>query len=224
MKSGRMKDSRHHHPSRLTAFLAWKVRLTLAFIAVAAIIAAAVVWRCGDNEIALDSKGKVSISPTQIESIKRIGQWEFLSVSDEELVDTVRRGFFGDDELVRIYYGTLRLGIDLAECAPGWIRTEGDTIVCSLPPVKLLDDDFIDEARTTSFFEDGHWSEADRKALYERARKKMLRRCLDKENRASAEQNASRQFDNMLHSMGFKYVKVRFDNNARKEQHNTKQE
>lgn len=32
-------------------------------------------------------------SPTQVESIENIGQWEFLSVSDEELIDTIRRGF-----------------------------------------------------------------------------------------------------------------------------------
>lgn len=217
-----MKDSIHQHRGCLKALATWKTWAAIILAAAAALAVGTLARRCGDNEIGVSDKGATAISPTQIESIRRIGQWEFLAVSDEELVDTVRRGFFGDDELVRIYYGTLRLGVDLADCAPGWIRAEGDTIVCTLPPVKLLDADFIDEARTVSFFEEGHWSEADRQALYERARAKMLRRCLNKANRASAEQNASRQFDNMLRSMGFGHVKVRFDNNGRESRHDTK--
>ena len=57
--------------------------------------------------------------------MERIRQWEFLSVRDEELIDTVRHGFFGDDQLIRIYYGTLRLGVDLAETKEGWLRLGG---------------------------------------------------------------------------------------------------
>ena len=45
------------------------------------------------------------MTPSEIESIRRIGQWEFMAINDEELVDTVRKGFFSDDHLVRIYSG-----------------------------------------------------------------------------------------------------------------------
>ena len=69
---------------------------------------------------------RIGITPTQIASIKQIGQWEFLSVSDEEMVDTTRNRFFADDELVRIYYGTLRLGIDMNEVKNQWIKKEKD--------------------------------------------------------------------------------------------------
>ncbi len=62
-----------------------------------------------------ENVGQTQLSPTQIRTIENIGQWEFLSISDEELIDTTRHGFFGDDKLVRIYYGTLRLGIDMKE-------------------------------------------------------------------------------------------------------------
>ena len=41
----------------------------------------------------------------------------------------------------------------MKEVKEGWIETEKDTIVCTLPPIKLLDHNFIDEARTQSFFE-----------------------------------------------------------------------
>ena len=88
----------------------------------------------------------IDITPTQIRSIEQIGKWSFLEISDEEIVDTIRRGFFSDDELVRIYYGTLRLGIDTRQAHEGWIAMRGDTLCATLPPVKLLDNDFIDDA------------------------------------------------------------------------------
>ena len=50
---------------------------------------------------------EIGITPTQIQSIKAIGEWEFLSVSAEELVDTTRRRLLMKDELARIYYGPI---------------------------------------------------------------------------------------------------------------------
>ena len=64
------------------------------------------------TEISLEADQHIDITPQQIESIRAIGQWEFLAISNEELVDTTRKGIFTDDHLARIYYGTVRLGID----------------------------------------------------------------------------------------------------------------
>ena len=122
----------------------------------------------------------------------------------------MRHGFFGDDELVRIYTGTLRLGIDMADVEEDWISTDGDTLRVMLPPVRLLDANFIDEASARSFYESGRWTQADRKALARKARQKMLARCLTPQNIASAEQNAAAQFHQMLRAMGFPYVSIRF--------------
>ena len=189
-------------------------RTVLVVIAVVAVLlvagAAFVYWLLGSNNASVATKEHVELSPTQIERIKAIGQWEFLTVSDEELVDTVRHGFFGDDELVRIYTGTLRLGIDMADVEEDWIRTDGDTLRVMLPPVRLLDTNFIDEASARSFYESGRWTQADRKALARKARQKMLARCLTPQNIASAEQNAAAQFHQMLRAMGFPYVSIRF--------------
>lgn len=154
---------------------------------------------------------KTSMSLTQIRAIEDIGEWEFLTINDEEIIDTVRHEFFGDAELVRIYYGTLRLGIDLREAGKGWIKTKGDSIIATLPPIKLLDDDFIDEARTRSFIESGSWTHADREALYQRAAAVMRKRCLTTSNIKSAQSNASRQFANLLRSMGYDNVSIRFE-------------
>ena len=85
-----------------------------------------------DDHFSFGSDPEIDVTPTQIMSIKAIGEWEFLSVNAEELVDTVRKGFFSDDELARIYYGTLRLGIDMSQLEPGWIEAKGDSVMLLL--------------------------------------------------------------------------------------------
>lgn len=184
--------------------------ITVAVVAVIIIISS--VWRCvsSSNSISAADSTRTEISPAQIRSMHSIGQWEFLTVSDEELVDTVRHGFFGDDELIRIYYGTLRLGCDLSKASDNWVRREGDSTVCELPPVQLLDNRFIDEARTTSFFEKGKWSDADREQMYRRAQKAMMRRALSPQNVRQAKENARQQLTAMLRALGCGKISITF--------------
>ena len=165
-----------------------------------------------DDHISLGSDTQIDVTPTQIMSIKAIGEWEFLAVNAEELVDTVRKGFFSDDELVRIYYGTLRLGIDMSQLEPEWIEASGDSVMLMLPKVGLLDTDFIDEARTKPFFESGKWKPEDKEAMYKKAYRQMKAHCLTKENLQAAEANGEEQMRNMMRSMGYKNIKVTWKN------------
>ena len=86
-------------------------------IVVGIIIAILLLWwlirGIRQTEFSLEADQSIDITPQQIESIRAIGQWEFLAISNEELVDTTRKGLFTDDHLARIYYGTVRLGIDM---------------------------------------------------------------------------------------------------------------
>lgn len=177
------------------------------------IIGGALYWLNKDNTMNVATEEKTTLSPTQVESIEAIGQWEFLAINDEELVDTTRHGFFGDDQLVRIYYGTLRLGIDMKDVKEGWIQTDEkkDSIVCTLPPIRLLDNNFIDEAKTKSFFEEGKWTGADRQAMYDRAYAMMKKRCLTPVNYQTARRNAKQQFKDIFKTMGFTNVRIEFD-------------
>ena len=159
----------------------------------------------------IDVNSSIDVTPTQIESMKQIGEWEFLSISDEEMIDTLRRGFFSDDELIRIYYGTLRLGINMHKTKPHFIKMEKDTLIVTLPPIELLDENFIDEARTKAFYESGSWDDQTREDMYQRAVAKMKERCLTSANITSAQQNASRQFYQLMRSMGHENVKITFD-------------
>ena len=164
-----------------------------------------------DNHLSLEVNSDINVTPEQIQRIKAIGEWEFLSISDEELVDTVRKGLFKDDQLVRIYYGTLRLGVNLQHVKDGWIRTQGDTVSVTLPKVGLLDEKFIDEARTKAFYESGKWTPKDREALYHKARRQMKAHCLTPQNLKSAENNADTQFRRMMKAMGYNNITVRFE-------------
>lgn len=193
-----------------------KVKL-LAALTVAAIVIvslAVIVRACQNSGLHTEAEENIGLTPTQIMSMREIGQWEFLSIEDEELVDTVKRGLFSNGSLTRIYYGTLRLGFDMRTVKDGWIRREADTLHVTLPAITLLDNDFIDEARTKSVFEAGSWSDNDRALLYEQARRKMISRCLTPTNIRSAEQNASRQVSQMIKSMGINYVRIRFEQPA----------
>jgi hypothetical protein len=164
-----------------------------------------------DDHITIGTDNRIELTPTQIQSMKAIGEWEFLSVSAEEMVDTVRKGIFRDDELVRIYYGTLRLGLNMHRLQQGWIKTEGDSVTMTLPKIGLLDKDFIDEARTKPFFESGKWKPEDRDALYRKAYRQMMNHCLTQENLQAAEHNAEEQLRNMMRSMGVANVTVTFE-------------
>jgi hypothetical protein len=160
--------------------------------------------------VSINDRTEVYMTPTQVESIRNIGQWEFLTVNDEELVDTMRPGVFTDDHLVRIYYGTLRLGLDLMMIDDDCFSVSGDTVTLSLPDVGLLDDDFIDEARTKAFHETGTWSGSDRSDLYQRARIKMMERSLTPENLQTARLLAESQMQKLMGAMGFKHVIIEF--------------
>lgn len=108
-----------------------------------------------DNSISIGTNQQIDITPTQIQSIKNIGQWSFLTINDEEMIDTVRTGFFSDDQLVRIYYGTLQLGIDMNDTSDEWITRSNDSIVILLPEVRLLD-----KTLSTRPAHDRSWSRA----------------------------------------------------------------
>ena len=185
-----------------------KIIVAAIFVIAAAI---AVVWLIGSvrkTEVSIAVDDRINITPQQIESIKAIGEWEFLSIADEEMVDTIRKGIFTDDHLVRIYYGTMRLGINMRHVEPGWLKADGDSISVTLPPIELLDRDFIDEARTKSFHESGRWTGADREALYRRAHRQMLSRGMTPQNIEAARQNGELQFRKMMQAMGFRRIAI----------------
>ena len=131
--------------SPMSLFSWTKLNFTLwALIAIAVII---IIFRfCSstknDSLPTVSVDDKIDVTSTIITSMKEIGEWEFLSVTDEELVDTTRKGFLRDDKLVRIYYGKLSLGINMHKAEPHWARMQGDSVIITLPGIELLDKRF----------------------------------------------------------------------------------
>ena len=186
----------------------------LILIAAGVVIGIIVVWwlirGVQQTEISIDADQHIDVTPQQIESIRAIGQWEFLAISNEELVDTTRKGLFRDDHLARIYYGTVRLGVDMQKMDSTWITVQGDSITLWVPRPALLDNDFIDEARTKSFHESGRWTALDRETLYRRAQQRMLRYSLTPNTIETARQNGDVQMRRLLQSMGFQHVNIQW--------------
>ncbi len=152
---------------------------------------------------------EIDLTPIQIESIRNIGQWEFMSINNEELVDTIRRHLLTrNDRLVRIYKGILRIGIDFTECGTDWAVGNGEKAVLNLPAIKLLDSKFIDEARTESFFEEGKWEAEAKEEMYQRAQERMLSRNLTPENINKAEENARIQIEALFRSLGYSDIDI----------------
>ena len=189
-----------------------QVRLILTAIGI--VIAIIMLWwlirGITRTEVSIGADQHIDVTPQQIKSIRAIGQWEFLSISNEQLVDTTRRGFFSDDHLARIYYGTVRIGIDMQKMDSTWISVQGDSLTLWLPLPTLLDNDFIDEARTKSFHESGRWTAQDRETLYHRAEQRMLNYSLTKKNIETARQNGEDQMRRLMQSMGYQHVSIQW--------------
>ncbi len=188
-----------------------KIRYILLLSIVLLVLVCALVLFFSLNKqplVSVETKGNIMPTPMEVENVRSIGQWEFLTLSDEEIVDTVRHSFFGDKELSRIYYGTLRLGSDLSKAGDDLVRANNDSVVVTLPKITLLDSHFIDEARTRPLIEDGKWTEADRAALTRKAERMMRKRCLTKANLQKASDNARIQVAALFHAMGYKHVQV----------------
>ena len=207
-----MEDKKKSHGIAHFAqrWLVNKVYIVLAIVLLAALVLWGIRLLLKGNSLSFADNSNIDLTPTQVEHIEAIGEWEFLQVNDEELIDTIKHGFFGDSELARIYYGTLRLGINLKETPEGWLTQKHDTLIATLPPIKLLDLHFIDEARTMSFYEKGSWTETDRKHMYEKAYNVMPKRALSRQNLQLAQENAQQQVKELLRSMGAKNVVVVF--------------
>lgn len=160
--------------------------------------------------VSIEHNEAIEQTPEEIRSIRDIGQWEFLSVETEELIEKHEPHTFGDAHLVKIFRGTLRIGIDMQQADENWFVPDGETAHLTLPAIGLLDEDFIDEAHTVTFYEKGSFSAKEKQELYNSAVKKMKARCLTEHNLQEAQKAAEAQFTSLFQSFGYKTVEIKF--------------
>ena len=153
-------------------------------------------------------------SPEEIVRLQAIGQWEFLSVEAEELVERHYSGLMSERDLVCIYRGTLRIGVDMRKLPSDWVEMKERSAILHLPQPSLLDENFLDESRTTVFFEQGVFRPEERDAMRTEAKDKMKQRAMTAENLSIARRNAEAQFQKLFLAMGYEDVVVEFDANT----------
>ena len=153
-------------------------------------------------------------SPEEIVRLQAIGQWEFLSVEAEELVERHYSGLMSERDLVCIYRGTLRIGVDMRKLPSDWVEMKERSAILHLPQPSLLDENFLDESRTTVFFEQGVFRPEERDAMRTEAKDKMKKRAITAENLSIARRNAEAQFQKLFLAMGYEDVVVEFDANT----------
>ena len=153
-------------------------------------------------------------SPEEIMRLQAIGQWEFLSVEAEELVERHYSGLMSERDLVCIYRGTLRIGVDMRKLPSDWVEMKERSAILHLPQPSLLDENFLDESRTTVFFEQGVFRPEERDAMRTEAKDKMKQRAMTTENLSIARRNAEAQFQKLFLAMGYEDVVVEFDANT----------
>lgn len=213
-------------PNRWWRFLRWWFRhwkLSLCLLALAG-IGVGVLWLKSTSStdtplLSVERTTAIETTPEEVRQIRDIGQWELLSAATEEMVELHRTGILHDDHLVCIYRGTLRLGINLHHASADWFRADSTTAILQLPPIELLDEDFIDEARTTTFFEEGSWTATDKQKLYLQAKKAMKQRILTPEHLQQAQQNAKEQFSKIFTNLGYHEVLITFAKNPSSDTH-----
>lgn len=190
----------------------WRITLFVLLVALIG-YGAMVAYRTLTNSNDAVEK-PIEQSPEEIVRLQAIGQWEFLSVEAEELVERHYSGLMSERDLVCIYRGTLRIGIDMRKLPSDWVEMQGRNAILHLPQPTLLDEDFLDESRTTVFFEQGVFRPDERDAVRTEAKDKMKKRAMTAENLSIARRNAEAQFQKLFLAMGYEDVVVEFDANT----------
>lgn len=210
-----MAENKHAHKFNWYHLLISIIRYWWVLAITIALVAIAVLWRsCAEHppvSLRVNRSTAIDLTAEEVRSIRDIGQWEFLSVTTEELLEWHQRRNLGNDHLVRIYGGTLRIGINMARADKDWFKSLPDSIArLTLPCPALLDSNFIDETHTRTFYQRGSAPPDTLEALYNRARIAMIRRCVTPQNIQAATESARRQFTRIFQNFGFKKVEIYF--------------
>ena len=190
----------------------WRITLFVLLVALIG-YGAMVAYRTLTNSNDAVEK-PIEQSPEEIMRLQAIGQWEFLSVEAEELVERHYSGLMSERDLVCIYRGTLRIGVDMRKLPSDWVEMKERSAILHLPQPSLLDENFLDESRTTVFFEQGVFRPEERDAMRTEAKDKMKKRAMTTENLSIARRNAEAQFQKLFLAMGYEDVVVEFDANT----------
>ncbi len=192
--------------------------ITAALLCLAVGVAAYLALRSvfSGSSLTTEAEERIERTPAVVDSIRSIGQWELASVELSVDVDTIRKRWIGlvKDEVKRRYTGRLSVGIDMTQLQDSCYAVSGDTITVTLPAVRLLDTNFIDESRTRTLIADNE-EFADnpqvKKAMLEKARRRLAAQGADSETVAECRQRAAAEVKERFSAIGYSTVVVVFE-------------
>ena len=192
--------------------------ITAALLCIAVGVAAYLALRyvLSSSSLTTEAEERIERTPAVVDSIRSIVQWELASVELSVDVDTIRKRWIGlvKDEVKRRYTGRLSVGIDMTQLQDSCYAVSGDTITVTLPAVRLLDTNFIDESRTRTLIADNE-EFADnpqvKKAMLEKARRRLAEQGADRETVAECRQRAAAEVKERFSAIGYSTVVVVFE-------------
>jgi len=191
-------------------FRKWRFTLAVLLLAALGYVGYRVKKVYFDGEGLFATTPAIDTTPEEIRALRNIGQWEALSVDTEELVEKNENSLLSSKQMVCVYRGTLRLGIDMAKVTDKWCNVQGKTVTLHLPEVELLDNEFINDTRTTVFVQEGNWSADAKQQMRTQAAEAMKKRALSAENLSLARRNAEAQFRQLFTALGYDEVNIVF--------------
>ena len=191
-------------------FRKWRFTLAVLLLAALGYVGYRVKKVYFDGEGLFATTPAIDTTPEEIRALRDIGQWEALSVDTEELVEKNENSLLSSKQMVCVYRGTLRLGIDMAKVTDKWCNVQGKTVTLHLPEVELLDNEFINDTRTTVFVQEGNWSADAKQQMRTQAAEAMKKRALSAENLSLARRNAEAQFRQLFTALGYDEVNIVF--------------
>lgn len=191
-------------------FRKWRFTLAVLLLAALGYVGYRVKKVYFDGEGLFATTPAIDATPEEIRALRDIGQWEALSVDTEELVEKNENSLLSSKQMVCVYRGCLRIGIDMAKTSEKWCDVQGKTVTLHLPEVELLDNDFINDTRTTVFVQEGNWSADAKQQMRTQAAEAMKKRALSAENLSLARRNAEAQFRQLFTALGYDEVNIVF--------------
>lgn len=155
-----------------------------------------------------------SVGPVTVLDIAKTEKLKVLTMHKEVLAHQHRfnSGLLkkNEERIYVIYPATLHFGFDLTRCDSSSIRTHGDTVSVTLPPVQILNKEghSVDEALKRTAIEEGEWSATDMINLRHRAEAIMRRQCEYEGCYEKAEQAGVSAVRAMMASFGYGHVEV----------------
>ncbi len=153
--------------------------------------------------IQVKEDNRIEIGPTIITQLQGKKQWCFREIAMQETSEI--KGITGS--LLKRYYGTLRLGVELDSINENSVKFDeaNKTLHLKLPKIQILDENFIDESRTETLLENA-WTKFNNKELkqcFNKAKEKMIKNNFTPRNIGLAEDQGISEVKRLVKSTGY---------------------